>query len=274
MQSDVTQEQTPPAPSGQVPSGNVPATLTEDGFLGGRLRILQPEKGFRAGIDSVFLAAAVPCAPGDAVFEAGVGTGVAALCLLARIPSIHLTGIEIAARYALLCEENARRNGFEANVRVIRADMRDALRKDAAVMPAPGSFAHALANPPYHEDGKSTPSPHLLKAQAHAFGPADLEIWVKVLHGMLAQRGTVSMVHRADMLAKILAALEDRFGNIRIAPLFPRAGAPANRVIVQGVKGSKAPLQLLPGIVLHDQTGRFTPEAQAVLRDGAPWALR
>ena len=68
MQTDVTQEQTPQAHSSHVPLGNVPATLTEDGFLGGRLRILQPEKGFRAGIDSVFLAAAVPCAPGDAVF--------------------------------------------------------------------------------------------------------------------------------------------------------------------------------------------------------------
>jgi tRNA1(Val) A37 N6-methylase TrmN6 len=269
MQTDVTS-----GPHSTPPSGNVPASLTEDGFLGGRLRILQPEKGFRAGIDSVFLAAAVPCNAGDHVFEAGVGTGVAAMCLLSRSPTIHLTGVELATRYAMLCEENARRNGFESHVRVIHADLKDALRRDMAAMPPPGSFAHAMANPPFHEDGKSTPSPNLLRAQAHAFGPADLEIWVKVLHAMVALRGTVTLVHKADMLSKLLHLMEERFGDIRIAPLYPRLGAAATRVIVQGLKGSKAPLQLLQGLVLHDQNGRFTPEAQAVLRDGAPWRLR
>jgi tRNA1(Val) A37 N6-methylase TrmN6 len=268
MQPDVTPDSAPATP------GSVPASLTEDGFLGGRLRMLQPEKGFRAGIDSVFLAAAVPCAAGDSVFEAGVGTGVAALCLLARNPTIHLTGVENAARYAMLCEENAKRNGFEANLRVIRADLREALRRDAAALPPPGSFSHALANPPYHEEGKSTPSPNLLKAQAHAFAPADLDLWVKVLHAMVAHRGSVTLVYKAEMLGRILEVMEERFGDIRVGPLYPHAGAAANRVIVQGIKGSKAPLQLLPGLVLHDQSGRFTPEAQAVLKDGAPWGLR
>ena len=55
----------PPPPP---PGSGIPASLTEDGFLGGRLRILQPEKGFRAGIDSVFLAASIPCAPGESVY--------------------------------------------------------------------------------------------------------------------------------------------------------------------------------------------------------------
>lgn len=268
MQPDATLDTDQPS------TPHVPASLTEDGFLGGRLRILQPEKGFRAGINSVFLAAAVPCGEGNSVFEAGVGTGVAAMCLLARNPAIHLTGIEHATRYAMLCEENAKRNGFEANVRVIRADLKDALRRDAASMPAPGSFSHALANPPYHEDGKSTPSPNLLKAQAHAFGPADLDLWVKVLHAMVANRGTVTLVHKAEALGRILQVMEERFGDIRVAPLHPRAGAAASRVIVQGVKGSKAPLQLLAGMVLHDDGNGFTAEAQAVLRDGGAWPLR
>ena len=74
------------APSAPMASAGVPHSLTEDAFLGGKLSILQPEKGYRAGIDAVFLAAAIPCQPGDTVFEAGIGTGVASLCLLARSP--------------------------------------------------------------------------------------------------------------------------------------------------------------------------------------------
>jgi tRNA1(Val) A37 N6-methylase TrmN6 len=269
MQPEVT-----PDPSLPPIHGNVPASLSEDGFLGGRLRILQPEKGFRAGIDSVFLAAAVPCAPGDTVFEAGIGTGVAALCLLARHPAVQITGIELGVRYALLCEENAKRNGFDGNLKVIRADLREALRRDAIAMPVPGSFSHAMANPPFHEEGKSTPSPNLLKAQAHAFGANDLELWVKVLHAMVANRGTVTLVHKAEMLSRLLHLMEERFGDIRVCPLHPRLGATATRVLVQGVKASKAPTQLLQGLVLHEQAGRFTPEAEAVLRDGAAWPLR
>lgn len=261
---------TPPPPA----SGVVPGSLTEDAFLGGKLRILQPEKGYRAGIDAVFLAAAIPCVAGESLFEAGIGTGVAALCAIARNPAVHVTGIEVAARYAMLCEENAKRNGFANCLRVIHTDVKEALRKDLSYLPQHGTFSHAFANPPYFEEGKVTPSPNILKAQAHAFGPADLEIWVKVMHTMVALRGTVTVVHRADSLGKILSAMEDRFGDIRVAPLFAREGTAASRVVVQGVKGSKAPLQLLPGLILHDETSQFTPDAEAVLRDGSTWRLR
>jgi tRNA1(Val) A37 N6-methylase TrmN6 len=107
-----------------APQAGVPSSFTEDAFLGGRLRILQPEKGYRAGIDAVFLAASIPAAAGETVFEAGIGTGVAALCLIARNPAIHVTGIEVAARYAMMCEENAKRNGYQHLVKVIHADVK------------------------------------------------------------------------------------------------------------------------------------------------------
>ena len=255
-------------------TGAIPPSLTEDGFLGGRLRILQPEKGFRAGIDSVFIAAAIPCQSGESVFEAGVGPGVAALCLLARNPGVKVAGVEVAARYAMICEENAKRNGVQDRLSVIHADVREAMRRDHIGMPAPGTFDHAMCNPPFFDEAKSTPSPHLLKSQAHAFGPEDLELWAKLLHAMLSPRGSVTFVHRADSLGQLLGCMQNRFGDIRIAPLFPRRGASASRILVQGIKGSRAPLQILPGMVLHDDGNAFTPEADAVLRDGAAFTLR
>jgi tRNA1(Val) A37 N6-methylase TrmN6 len=257
-----------------APASQVPASLTEDAFLGGRLRVLQPEKGYRAGIDAVFLAASIPAAAGETVFEAGIGVGVAALCLIARNPAIHVTGIEVVARYAMMCEENAKRNGFAQLLKVIHADVKDAMRRDLAHLPQHGTFAHAYANPPYFEDGKVTPSPSLLKAQAHAFGPDDLDLWIKVMHAMVSLRGTVTLIHRADSLGKILVSMEEKFGDIRVAPLYAREGTAASRVIVQGVKGSKAPMQLLPGLILHGEGNAFTADAEAVLREGMAWRLR
>ena len=42
--------------------------ITEDLFLGGKLSLLQPKKGFRAGLDSVLLAAAVNAKSGEKSF--------------------------------------------------------------------------------------------------------------------------------------------------------------------------------------------------------------
>ena len=148
------------------------------------------------------------------------------------------------------------------------------LRKDLSHLPQHGTFSHAIANPPYFDEGKSTPSPNILKAQAHAFGPEELEIWVKVMHTMVALRGTMTIVHRAETLGKILTAMDGRFGDIRIAPLYAREGTAASRVVVQGIKGSRAPMQLLPGLILHSEHSQFTADAEAVLRDGSAWRLR
>jgi tRNA1(Val) A37 N6-methylase TrmN6 len=262
------------APKAPMTQAGVPASLTEDAFLGGRLSILQPEKGYRAGIDAVFLAASIPVNAGETVFEAGIGVGVASLCLLARQNNLHVTGMEITARYAMMCEENAKRNGFAGNVRVIHSDVKEALRKDLAHLPQHGSFAHAFANPPYYEEGKVTQSPSLLKAQAHSFGPDDLELWIKIMYSMVTLRGTVTMIHRPDTLGRILTCMEEKFGDIRVAPLYAREGTAASRVIVQGVRGSRAPMQLLPGLVLHGEGNGFTADADMILREGGAWRLR
>ncbi len=252
----------------------VPPTLTEDAFLDGKLRILQPEKGYRAGIDAVFLGATVSSQPGEKLFELGIGTGVASLCALTRNPLLWVTGVEVAGRYAMLCSENAERNGFADRVRVIHADVKEVLRRDLATMPEHETFDHAIANPPFYDEDKTTASPNLLKARANAFKAGDLEVWIKAMHAMLQLRGTMAIVHRVDALGSLLHSMTGRFGDIRIAPLYVREGTVASRVIVQGIKGSKAPMQLLRGLVLHDETSNFTPEANAVLREGAAWPLR
>ncbi len=263
-----TAQTAPPA------TATVPNSLTEDAFLGGKLKILQPEKGFRAGIDSVFLAATIPAQPGETLFEAGIGTGVAALCVAERVSNIHITGVEIAQRYAIMAEQNAKRNQLENCIRVIKGDVKDALRRELAQWPEHGSFSHAFANPPFFDNDKSTSSPNSLRAVANTFGPEDLEFWVKVLGTMVALRGSVTFIHRAEALGRLLRSMEDRFGDIRVAPLYAREGMAASRVIVQGIKGARGPLQLLPGLVLHTAGSQFTPEAEAILRDGLAWRLR
>ncbi len=249
-------------------------TLTDDGFLGGRLRILQPKKGFRAGTDSVFVAAAVPAAPGEAVFEAGTGPGAAALCLAARVRGVRVTGVEADVISCMLAERNAERNDLGGALRIIHGDVRQAVRHDQAQWPPQGSFAHAFANPPYFEHGRVTPSPNPILAGASAFGPEDLDAWIHTLAAMVRPRGTVTVIYPASRLDALLAAFSRRLGDIRIAPLRPRAGEAATRVILQGVKGSHAPVRLLAGMALHGRANAYTAAAEKILREGAALPLQ
>jgi tRNA1(Val) A37 N6-methylase TrmN6 len=73
--------------------------VSVDGFLGGQLRLAQPEIGYRAGIDPVLLAAACPAQRGQEVLELGCGVGVASLCLGRRVLGLNLTCVREMCLY-------------------------------------------------------------------------------------------------------------------------------------------------------------------------------
>jgi tRNA1(Val) A37 N6-methylase TrmN6 len=137
----------------------------------------------------------------------------------------------------------------------------------------PENFDHVLANPPFHDAEGGTPASDPLKAGAHAMGEDGLEHWARFLARMAKPGGTLTVIPKAGAIARLLCALEGRFGALRILPLYPRASAPAHRIIMEGRKGSRTPPVLLPGFVLHEPNGAFTPEAQAILRGGAALSL-
>ena len=247
---------------------NNSSDVTDDAFLGGRLRILQPCRGFRAGVDSVLLAAAVPAGAGERVFEAGIGPGVAALCLLTRVKGAQVSGVEANPHYAELARMNAARNDLADRLTVISGDALRTGKHDGPAGLAPGSFDHAFANPPYHAAEAAQPSPRMDKARAHVQSDsAPLSEWVRTLARMVKPKGTVTLIQPAAALPELLTAMQAaHLGEITIAPIWPRAGAAAIRVLVQARRGVKTPAKLLPGLTLHKSGNAFTDEAEAILR--------
>src|SRR5689334_17437587 len=84
-----------------------PFHVTEDGFLGGRLRLRQPGSGHRAGHDAMLLAAATAARPGDRVVDLGAGVGAAGFAVALRVQDINLILVEIDAGLADLARGNA-----------------------------------------------------------------------------------------------------------------------------------------------------------------------
>ncbi len=244
---------------------------TDDAFLGGALQILQPRSGYRAGLDAVMLAAAVPAPTGRVmrVLDLGAGVGTAGLCLARRVDVARVTLLEREPGLAQLAEDNTERNALVSRVRVVEGEVGLSASRLRALDLAEESFDHVMANPPYHALDAGTLAPDALKAGAHAMPEGELERWARFMARMAAPGGGVTVIHKAGALIRLLAALDGRFGGLVVLPLHPRAGAPAHRVIVQGAKGSRAPPTLLAGFVLHGAGDAFTAEAQAVLRDGA-----
>ena len=231
-----------------------------DTFLDGRVKVAQPQSGFRSGLDAVMLAAAVPAAPGQTVLELGAGSGVASLCLTARISGLSVTGVERDEKLAALAEDNARANGFDGTF--FAADI-FALPKDLK-----RDFDQVLANPPFHGEGQASPD----AARAAALmDDGALSDWLKLGLQRTVSGGFFTAILRADRLNQALAALPER--GVCAFPLWPRQGEAPKRVILQARKGSNAPFALLPGLVLHQEDGAWTPEADAVLRRGNALAL-
>jgi tRNA1(Val) A37 N6-methylase TrmN6 len=231
-----------------------------EAFLDGRVRVAQPQTGFRSGLDAVMLAAAVPATAGQTVLELGSGAGTASLCLAARVPGLTLTGVEIDESLVVLARENAAANGTDATFTA--ADiftLPPALKRD---------FDHVLANPPFHGEGQT--SPDAARATALMDG-GTLRDWLKLGLQRTVSSGFFTAILRADRLNEALAALPQK--GVCAFPLWPRVGEAPKRVIVQARKGSAAPFALLPGLVLHQANGAWTEEADAVLRRGTALAL-
>ena len=245
------------------------AATTQDAFLGGRLTIEQTLTGSRAGIDAVFLAASCPAGAGDTVLELGAGSGVVALAIASRVDGALVTGIEIDPDLCALAARNAERNGLSETARFVCGDVTAPLGPLMGDGLKPDSFDHAVANPPFLSSADTRPPADAKLRRAHALEPGALEKWVRALAAFVRPGGTATIVHRADALPELLHHCTGRFGALTIFPLFPRPGEPASRILLQGVKGSRAPLRLKSGMALHETGHAFTPEAQAILRHGA-----
>ncbi len=211
--------------------------LTDDGFLDNRLKVLQPRKGYRAGLDTVMVAAAIPAKPGDHVFEAGIGTGVAALCLAKRVPGIRITGVEINPDYAALAEENAARNGFKDSIEVVTGNMAGL---DPTGPFAPASFDHAFANPPYREAGKYRTPENKGRRTAYVIDIKGIQTWIHNLVSLVGDGGTITMILPSELDAAFRRQSHVRDHCLSIRPLLPREGEAPRRLLYQLRKGAPA----------------------------------
>ena len=249
--------------------GPVGDAFTEDALLGGRIRLRQPANGARVAIDPIFLAAAVPAKTHQLVLDIGCGSGAATLCLAARVPQCRVFGLELQRDLARLAADNAALNGMAECSRGRRR--RPAARRRRASAPARSTTSWPTRPISRADAARRRPTRPRRRRRSRArptspTGCASRWRWSR-------PKGSITFVHRADRIDALLALLAGRAGEVAVFPLWPAAGRAASRILVRARKQVAAPARLLPGLVLHDADGRFTPAAEAVLRGGEALTL-
>lgn len=238
--------------------------VTTDRLLDGRVLLRQPARGYRAGMDAALLAAACDAGPGQRVLEAGCGVGAALLAAAMRRTEARFVGVERNAAAAALARENVPLNGLGERVEIADGDVQAGFR--ALGLPV---FDAVMANPPFFDDPDTLLAPVEEKTGAW-IADGGLEAWTGFLIKAVREGGTITVIHRADRLADLLTLLGGKAGSFRVRPIHPFADAPAKRVLVRAVKTGKAPLVLLPPLVLHERKGgKHSAEAEAILRGEA-----
>lgn len=246
---------------------------SQDRILDGRVRLTQPLRGYRAGLDAALLAAACDARAGQRVIEAGCGAGGALLAAAVRRPQARFTGVERDCAALELVRANIAANGLEARVDALQGDV---AARFSALKLAP--FDAAMANPPFFDDPDALRAPAAEKAGAW-MADDGLGAWTAFLLKAVREGGTITVIHRAERLGELLALLAPGAGSIQVRPVQPFADQPAKRVLVRAIKTGKAPLRLLPPLVLHDRpnstgdSAKHSQAAEAILRGACdvPW---
>ncbi len=241
---------------------------TVDAFLGGLVTLVQPGKGHRAGLDAALLQALVPADACGHAIDLGAGVGTVGFAVAVRARDLAVTAVErepallALGRKALSLPANA---GFAGRVTMLQAD--------AA---APGELAPAdwvLMNPPFDEPRRMPPSPDPARRVAHVATAGLLESWTATAVRLLKPGGMLGLIHRTERLPHVLAALADRFGDLRILPVHAAKDRAAIRILVRARRESRGSLKIMPGLVLHRADGGWTEEADAILRGQAELPL-
>jgi tRNA1(Val) A37 N6-methylase TrmN6 len=232
---------------------------TLDGLLNKRIWVEQPAHGYRIAVDTLLLAAAVP--PGRRALELGCGVGGAMLALAWRVPAMAILGLDIQPAYVDLARRNIARNGYEDRLRVQVGD--------AKALPASlGSFDRVYLNPPFHDAGRHDGAPDAGKRRANLEEEGAFAAWLAAAARVIEPDGILTLIHRADREAELMALLAPLFPRLIVRPIQTRNEGPPKRIIIRASKTGAAAVQRCPAFRLHGPGGAYTTEGRDLLWEG------
>lgn len=237
---------------------NNSSALTKNSILNGYIEIYQPKHGFRVGIDSILLASSVE--KYSKCMEFGSGSGIILVYLSKRFPDSKVFGIEKNIDLVNLAKKNLKYNKINKNTAEVEQSNLD---DQSFLKNNNNSFDRIIMNPPYFSPEKVIMTKNTIKASARY--EYDINKWFTAAYKKLKPRGFLNFIFRTENLDLILNNLYPKWGDIKIYPLWPKKHIKSKLMIVQAKKNAKSGVQILPGLVLHNNDGSYTKACDKIL---------
>ena len=229
-----------------------------DDLLINNLKIIQCPDEFCFSLDAVLLAHFATRRVGQEAIDLGSGTGVLDFLLISR-GAKQVTGVEISPKMADMATRSVLLNGLDEQIRIINGD----LRSLKGVLPA-GECELVLSNPPYRPVGGGYISPTSGVARACHELTANLADVVAAAKYLVKYRGRFAMVHLPERMAEILNVMShEGLEPKRLQLVHPYANKKPNILLVEGIRGGKPGLDVLPPLIVYNADGRYSDEIMA-----------
>jgi tRNA1Val (adenine37-N6)-methyltransferase len=243
--------------------GTTESSETCDAILGGRIRVIQPRRGYRFSVDSILLARFVSVHSHDRVLELGAGTGVISLAIAALRHPREIIALEIQPELVAMI----RRNGDLNRIDSIQAIATD-LRKINHANVQRESFDLVVANPPFRASKAGRVSPQEPRRIARSESSATLKDFVAAASRSARRGGRVAFVFAADRSAELISVLrEHHLEPKRIRFVHPYSSAPASTILIEGRKNGGIEVAIEPPLILFDAPGAYSQQAREILGD-------
>ncbi|MDQ0233369.1 tRNA1(Val) (adenine(37)-N6)-methyltransferase [Metabacillus malikii] len=233
-----------------------------DYLLAEDLRIIQSPSVFSFSLDAVLLSrfAYMPIQKGN-IIDLCTGNGIVPLILSTRTKGT-ITGVEIQERLYDMAVRSITYNQLHNRIQLIHGDLKD--------MPSQlgfGKYDVVTCNPPYFstpQKDKQNLNEHLAIARHEIL--CTLDDVIRVSSQLVKQGGKIALVHRPGRLVDIVEAMR-KYGvePKRIQFVYPRENKEANTLLIEGIKGGRSDLKLLPPIFVYNRENEYTEDIKKIL---------
>ena len=221
------------------------------------LQIIQNEKGFCFGIDSVLLSDfAKNIKRGSKVLDLGTGTGIIPILLCGKTELKEVIGVEIQKEVSNMAKRSSILNNLQDRFKVINENILSLNN-----LYGKQTFDVIVTNPPYKRKSTGIVNEEEKKIISRHETTANLEDFIKISRDLLKDKGEFYMVHRPERLVDILSLL--RYYKIEpkeIRFVYSNINKQPKLILIKGIKNAKPFLKVDKNLYIYDENGNYTKE--------------
>ena len=221
------------------------------------LKIIQNEKGFCFGIDSVLLSDFSKNIKNNSiVLDLGTGTGIIPILLCGKTKLKKIIGVEIQEEVANMAKRSSILNDLQDRFEVLNENILN-LNKIYENQ----TFDVIVTNPPYKKKNTGIINDDKMKIISRHEITANLEDFIKISKDLLKDKGEFYMVHRPERLVDILSLMRTyKIEPKEIRFVYSNEEKPPVLVLIKGIKNANKFLKVNKNLYIYDKNGNYTNE--------------